>query len=190
VAAPALAVAAALTALACAPSYELHRKTRRKYPRVAPAGDVRCYVEPVPDRGFTVLATVDSDSVTTVTAVSRERMLEALRRGASRAGAEALFAVEVVTRQTHGMVRDPYAPALLPTPTQGWADTYFMRGVAVVSDARLSPKLARYRERPREVAPLEDRAEKAIDPLAAPPSPYADPARAIPAPTWNDVLAR
>lgn len=195
-------------ALSCS-SRAVHEKTRRKYPVIAQPDEIKCYTDPVPKEGYKLLAWIDSDSETTASVAARERQMRQLRKFASRAGAEAVYGVKVLTRQIHGIVRDPSAPRWLPTPTQGWSDEYFLRGYAVLSLARLPKNLPFYgKSAPAGAvsapagpagaadatgaAPAQDeRAGRSVTSLEPePPSggAYADPAQSTGAPSWANLL--
>jgi len=179
-------------ALSCS-SRAVHEKTRRAYPVIAQPDEIKCYTDPVPKEGCKLLALIDSDSETTASVAARERQMKQLRKSASRAGAEAVYGVKVLTRQIHGIVRDASAPKWLPTPTQGWSDEYFLRGYAVLSLARLPKNLPFYgKPAPGGAAPAQDeRAGRSVtSPEPEPPSggAYADPAQPVGAPSWVNLL--
>jgi len=169
-------------------SYSLQRQTRRHYPRIVPENAVACFVEPVPETGYKVLATIDSFSATTATVEMRERQLAQLRKAASRAGAEAVYGVQLITRQTRGWIRDPYTPRWLITPTQGWTDRYLLRGVAVISESRLPADFACYQTAPRHPAPEDAKTGAVKIEMEAGPSPHADPLQSAGQKSWNDLI--
>lgn len=145
-------IAAGLSACA---RYTIHRQTDRRYPRVVKPEEVKCFWGPAPEEGYLVLALVDSDKATTTSIEARERQLEQLRRAAARAGAEAVYDIKQLSRQIHGMGRDPNAPQWVWAPMQVWSDFYILRGVAVVSKDRVPEEYHRYFENPGNPAPEE-----------------------------------
>lgn len=141
-------VCLALLVVSCA-SYTIHRKMKRRYPRIRVASQIECFIDPPPaSLEHLILAVVDSSSATTSTAEVRRRQLDELRAGAAKAGAEAVHSVRVLTRETRGLIRDPYTP--FPAPAQGWRDEYFLRGDAVLFEKNYPEDMPRFRPTPPE----------------------------------------
>ena len=173
--------------LACG-SQATVRGTRRHYPKIAGAASVKCFIEPVPEKGYKVLAVIDTDSVSTVTVAGREQMLKQLREQASLAGAERVYDLHLLTRQTKGHVHDPNAPKWAPAVVPGWTDTYFLRGKAVIAEGSIPERFSQFQSNPKQPAPPADQGGKTVS-LDPPPSPNADPVEAMDNPTWVNLLS-
>ena len=188
-AAIALAAMAMTIAAGCSSTHEIHRQTRRPYPRIVLPEDIPVYADNAPDRGYQIIAYLDTDSVTTTTLEARESLMPQLRRMASAAGAEAVYAVQMLPRETFGMTRDPNAPRWVPAPAQDWTDRYFLRGVAVIADDHLPVDLPFYQERPLYPAPPDF---PELDPERSHltgPSPHAVPESQLRSPNWSGVIS-
>ncbi|MCX7049857.1 MAG: hypothetical protein NTX50_30785 [Candidatus Sumerlaeota bacterium] len=179
-------IAGALLAPACT-SRATRRETRRFHPVIAKPGSIQCYVAPVPQLGYIVLAIIDTDSVSTLTASSREQLLKQMRQMASEAGAEKVYDLHLLTRQTQGLLHDPNAPKWALAPVPGWTDTYFLRGKAVIAENSLPENYPQFLRSPQHPAPANDQGGKTVS-IEPPPSPNADPVEAMDSPTWVNLL--